>query len=207
MHRQSTQCKKCYLAKISRPENYITKTCPVCQNDFTVHVVHIKRGQGKYCSRSCARQGHPTRKRQRIRVECHTCHTEFEKRPCEIAKVVHGKHFCSAGCFYAYHRGESHVEWSGGQSERVNPQYRKWRKAVLERDKHHCRLCHVGNWRLEAHHIKRFSSCQASRWIVSNGITLCHDCHIMYTGCEEEYEDILQYIANIPLEIWTYDDE
>lgn len=94
-------------------------------------------------------------------------------------------------------RGPLNPNWTGGQHERVNPQYSVWRKAVIERDCGRCSLCHT-NKRLEVHHIVRFGKDAAKRWEVSNGLTLCHGCHVRFRGREDDYEEILAFIASVP---------
>lgn len=51
-----------------------------------------------------------------------------------------------------------------------------WRKAVLERDCYKCVLCGSGE-SLQADHIKPHSKFPELRREVSNGRTLCKDCH------------------------------
>ena len=188
MHRQSKQCRKCYIEEKLKPENYINKKCPVCGKEFSVHISHIKREQGKYCSISCARRGSPTKKRTKVEVVCYSCGKSFTKHKSEIRKNVSGKHFCSSQCWYSYNQLENHYGWSGGQHERMNPEYRVWRKAVIERDKGVCRRCHATS-NLHVHHIYRFNDKPHLRWDVGNGITLCKDCHKMVTGNELYWED------------------
>lgn len=194
----SSLCRECYEKKIAKPEHYIEKTCPICGNPFKVHKSQIERGQGKYCSRSCARSGSPARKKAMPIVTCHVCGKQFEKYNSEIKKNVGNLHFCSPGCWYQHNQLENHAEWNGGQNERINHDSRVWRNAVLSRDRGFCRRCH-DTQNLEVHHIKRFGSNPESRWDVSNGITLCHDCHVLFRNHEEEYEEILNFIASVPV--------
>jgi len=61
---------------------------------------------------------------------------------------------------------------------RRSPEYRDWRNAVYARDEYTCQSCgdrRGGN--LQAHHIKAFAKYPELRFVVSNGITLCRDCH------------------------------
>lgn len=201
MHRQSSMCHECYLSLKARPDNYIDKTCPVCGKAFAVHISQTKRGQGKYCSRSCARSGSPTRKKSTPIVSCSTCGKKFNKYKAEIRKNRGSKHFCSPDCWYAYNQRDNHYLWAGGQDGRMNPDGIKWRKKVLARDQHFCRICHA-NKKLEAHHIKPFGKHPELRWDVSNGVTLCHDCHTKFRNREEEYIEILSFIASVPVKVW-----
>ncbi|MDE2097621.1 MAG: HNH endonuclease [Patescibacteria group bacterium] len=82
-----------------------------------------------------------------------------------------------------YPRGKYHYAWKNGASQRLldgrrDPRYQDWRKAVFKRDGFKCQKCgddRGGN--LRAHHIKPFSKFPDLRFEVSNGITLCHQCH------------------------------
>lgn len=201
MHRQSKQCRACWTAQHVRPANYVTRACQKCRAPFTVHRAQTERGQAKYCSRSCARSGSPTRKKATPEVTCETCGTTFSKYRAEIRKNVGGKHFCSPECWYSHNQREEHYGWAGGQDERMNPESRLWRKAVLERDKNHCRRCH-GTARLETHHIHPFGQYPEKRWEVSNGVTLCRSCHQLFRHREMEYAEILTFMAPVPVVVW-----
>ena len=77
--------------------------------------------------------------------------------------------------------------WKGGitpinQRIRTSTVYRKWRDSVFARDNFTCQDCGVrsGNGRaivLNADHIKPFSLFPEYRFNLSNGRTLCRDCH------------------------------
>lgn len=60
---------------------------------------------------------------------------------------------------------------------RNSPQYSKWRRKVFERDKYTCQHCDQVGGELNAHHIKPFAKYKKLRFEVSNGLTLCVDCH------------------------------
>lgn len=60
--------------------------------------------------------------------------------------------------------------------DRRDPLVNKWRKSVLERDKHICQHC--GDERnLYVHHISYWSDDPVNRVNIDNGITLCKSCH------------------------------
>ena len=54
--------------------------------------------------------------------------------------------------------------------------YYTWRKLVLQRDNFTCQECKKLNSR-ESHHIKNYIDYPELRYEVSNGKTLCKDCH------------------------------
>lgn len=197
MHRQSKMCLGCYRKKQARPDNYIKRACLVCDNPFIVHKSQIERGQGNYCSRSCARVGSPTRQRESPTVICATCGKKFHKYHAEIRKTKGKYHFCSLKCWYEWNQGNNHYLWQGGQHERLSPEGRAWRKRILEREQGHCRLC-LNTEQPEAHHIRMFSRYPNDRWKLENGILLCSDCHRVITGEEEDWEELLHFWASLP---------
>lgn len=81
-------------------------------------------------------------------------------------------------------RGASHPSWKGGHPwERFkDPAYISWRNAVLARDEYQCqrcgRQCAKHERGLAAHHIKAYATHPQLRLDVSNGMTLCRDCHM-----------------------------
>jgi hypothetical protein len=60
---------------------------------------------------------------------------------------------------------------------RHSPEYDEWRTAVFERDDYTCKDCGQRGGELNAHHIKEYAKHPKQRLDVSNGITLCLDCH------------------------------
>lgn len=79
-------------------------------------------------------------------------------------------------------RGEKGSNWQGGKTAeskiiRHSLQYRQWRSAVYERDDYTCQSCGQRGGKLNADHIKPFAYHPKLRFELSNGRTLCHDCH------------------------------
>ena len=80
--------------------------------------------------------------------------------------------------------GERSSQWKGGISPlnyeiRQSNEYNEWRNNVYQKDYWHCQICgkHCGNKDIIAHHIKSFSEYPNLRFKISNGITLCRNCH------------------------------
>jgi hypothetical protein len=78
--------------------------------------------------------------------------------------------------------GSENPFWKGGvstehQKIRGSSDLKKWRKAVFERDHYTCQNCGARGVYLHADHIKPFSLFASLRFVVSNGRTLCRDCH------------------------------
>ena len=81
-------------------------------------------------------------------------------------------------------RGKDNPNWKGGITEenhklRTSAKFAKWREKVFQRDNYTCQKCgdnKGGN--LHPHHIKYWAKFPKYRFIVSNGLTLCKNCHI-----------------------------
>ena len=93
--------------------------------------------------------------------------------------------------------GVNHPNWKGGISPRVlvSFQYKEWRKSVFERDNFTCQMPNCGQrgGDLEAHHIKSWHEYPELRYEVSNGVTLCKDCHNKTKWHEEEFMGVLTF--------------
>lgn len=140
-----------------------------------------------YCSYKCRdvmrsqraaewRASHPN-------MECSVCGRRFYSNKGRKVET------CSRACDSVHrsrtHKGERSHFWKGGKTTeaqliRCSAEYRQWREAVLKRDDYACQRCGVkpmDSGVLHAHHIKPFARYVALRFEVSNGLTLCHDCH------------------------------
>lgn len=87
-------------------------------------------------------------------------------------------------------KGDKNYNWKGGPKTtrdiknyiRKQREYVNWRTAVFERDDFTCQSCETRSKKgktveLEAHHIKSFANFPKLRYEVSNGLTLCLECH------------------------------
>jgi hypothetical protein len=64
-------------------------------------------------------------------------------------------------------------------NNRNNFEYLKWKFQVFNRDNYVCQCCGSHD-KLEAHHIVNYLSNEDKRTDISNGITLCRECHSAY---------------------------
>lgn len=77
--------------------------------------------------------------------------------------------------------GEQNPNWKGGITPihakiRNSDKYFNWKIAVFKRDNYTCQRCGSKS-KLEAHHIENFAECEAKRFDIDNGISLCTYCH------------------------------
>lgn len=79
--------------------------------------------------------------------------------------------------------GSNSPQWKGGITPenhimRNNSDYHQWRTKIFKKDQYTCQHCgdnKGGN--LEAHHIREWYKYKELRYDVSNGITVCRNCH------------------------------
>ena len=79
-------------------------------------------------------------------------------------------------------KGEKNPNWKGGGLNievRIwnTTEYKAWRSRIFKRDKFTCKGCGILGGRLEAHHILPRRDFSHLTFEISNGITLCRDCH------------------------------
>jgi hypothetical protein len=60
---------------------------------------------------------------------------------------------------------------------RGSPEYKKWRMEIFERDEYTCQYCGQIGYKLNAHHLYSYKQYKKLRLEISNGITLCQECH------------------------------
>jgi len=97
--------------------------------------------------------------------------------------------------------GDKNPAWKGGITSKNgkiynSPEYKDWRKYIFERDDYTCALCKSRGKKIEAHHIKEFSTYEKLRFDVNNGITLCLKCHREIRGKEKSYYDLFTSMIN-----------
>jgi len=77
------------------------------------------------------------------------------------------------------------------------PTYKDWRLKVYKRDRFRCQMpgC-KSKFKIQAHHIKKWSEASSLRYDVKNGVTLCRACHDSINGMESHYESLFLEIVS-----------
>ena len=127
---------------------------------------------------------------ERIAVACSYCGKELLVQP-NIHKR-NENHYCDFKCrdfgYRESQKGDKSHFWKGGKTkesrlERTSAKYKAWRTAVFKRDNYICQICGKEKNRcIHAHHIKSFAEFPKLRYIISNGLTACIDCHSWIHG-------------------------
>lgn len=158
-----------------------SNTCKYCNNSY--------RGLGRlYCSSSCKnkdRANNPEFLQKLSQAQIKRWTPEQRKWRSDFNKLNNIKppgfqkgHIGFVG------KGNKNPNWKGGITPihlaiRSSQEYKEWRKAVYDRDNYTCVWCGTeGNGKnLNADHILPFAIYEDLRLEVSNGRTLCIDCH------------------------------
>lgn len=99
---------------------------------------------------------------------------------------------------------DKNPRWKGGvvyhRHERACFEYINWRNSVFQRDRYICQACGQHTSTLNAHHIYNWKDYPDLRFDVTNGITLCKDCHIkfhsLYGKHNNTQSQIDEFISN-----------
>ena len=100
----------------------------------------------------------------------------------KLSKSLKGRKVWNKGKKCPQFAKEKNPAWRGGVTPeheilRKSLIYREWLIAVFERDDYTCVLCNERGGRLNADHIKPFSTHPELRLDIDNGRTLCVPCH------------------------------
>ncbi|MCK9371085.1 HNH endonuclease [Candidatus Dojkabacteria bacterium] len=173
---------------------YVTRSkciCKKCGKIFYILPYRIACGRGKHCSKECywSRGKYETR-------QCGICKKDITK-PISTWRVKDKNnkrgYFCSMKCSGVWTsknvRGKKTNSWRGGvvgknKLDRINVAYKKWRKAVFERDDYTCQICGKRGGELNADHIRSFADYPSLRYDIFNGQTMCRSCHYYKTTGE-----------------------
>lgn len=88
-------------------------------------------------------------------------------------------------CAFAALSGEKNHRFNHllTESERIEKrntdEYRRWRKAVFDRDGYECRKCGARGY-VVAHHLASFHASRERRTDLENGVTVCAPCHLFF---------------------------
>lgn len=148
-----------------------TKECPICKKDF--QYITSRAHTKTVCSIVCGLQYNANRlalitpEQRRRGIETRSDSQKWKD-------------------YIESRSGSNHPNYKGGKRPRREDwSLKSWRKSVFMRDFYTCQSCGVKAGKLEAHHIKPWATHPEFRYDVSNGITLCYECHNEVHGKEK----------------------
>lgn len=175
------RCKVCGTA-IRNKSTWCKKHSPKRHDGEFNKCLCGKKTRNKYCSWKCYLKYHNRRKDKTkyIEVECLNCNKKFK------TYKIRKRKFCCRQCNYDYRvinkliAKEKHPNWNPNKNPKVNmtEEWGNWRTQVYERDKYTCQICGQISGELHPHHIKPKCCFLELMYVVSNGITLCKECHM-----------------------------
>ena len=154
-----------YLKKYSGGFHYyeIVNACKFCGKPY----LKLKtRSTNIYCSNKCSQKDLTTKERTDKMRACRKSYPTGKDNP-------------MFGLF-----GKNHPCWKGEklsieyrERHRIIQGYNEWKKQVKVRDNYTCQCCFKRGGYIVSHHIESFNNCPELRTELSNGITLCNECH------------------------------
>lgn len=118
-------------------------------------------------------------------------------KKCGKEKKHWNKSLICKNCLNITYRGKNHPNWKGGITSentkiRNSSEYKAWRLSVYERDWFTCQMpmCGYKGKDIECHHIKKVKDNPELILDVSNGITLCKNCHKKIRNKEEQFVEL-----------------
>lgn len=185
---------ECYIANIGRfysgennPNyNHQEYKCSECDQTF-LRIPSANRGEETFCSKECyINRLKKSEVKEIVTLNCPICNepkTVWKSKLDYTTRV-----YCSRDCadigISMYYSGKNSPNWNHGltKEERIRArkyeEYYNWRVSIFSRDDYSCKKCgdcKGGN--LVAHHILNYSEHEHLRTDITNGITLCNECH------------------------------
>lgn len=131
------------------------------------------------------------------------CGSEFETNG---QTLKNGCGMCPK-CWAKHNSGENNPSWNPNLTEEDRASNRctqegkqkVWRETIFKRDDYTCQHCGVRGGRLNAHHLDGYNWCVERRFDITNGVTLCKDCHRDFhkkygykNNTEQQFEEFMR---------------
>lgn len=154
----------------------VEKICEFCGKEFLASKGEVKRGYGRFCTRSCSSRRPRPQTRNRVKLKCALCKKEFERMASKKNNSKSGLFFCKRKCKDKAQRIQ------GGIKEIQPPHYKtgyfSYRNLAFRNFPNKCNRCGYNKIPeiLQVHH----KDCNRSNNNLSNLEILCSRCHDEY---------------------------
>ena len=156
--------------------------CKTCAKKFYAKPSWLKKGHGKFCSRSCYFESHRTGKV----IKCSTCNKSTYKSSKALRGSKSKKYFCSKSCQTVWrnsvaYTGSNHPNWKKGRYT--------YRRVIEKSNKSKvCVLCESEDKRvLAVHHVDENHLNNS----LENLIWLCQNCHFLVHNYDHEKSKLM----------------
>lgn len=157
------------------------RECLECGEKFYAQLKEIRRGYGKFCTRSCSStynlRNMPKKEPRLVDLECAKCGKPFKRKKSRLGNSKHGVYFCSRNCKDLGQRlSEGIVEIHPEHYGKDVPKY-GYRKIAFSEKPRICERCGFDKDEriLHVHHIDR----DRENNRLENLEILCLNCHTM----------------------------
>lgn len=173
--------KKYYWMRTPHKYPRVAGNCEICSKIIVIKNSGFDKPGRRFCSKSCT-----TVWRNKNIPQSESQRKKTAERNSRLFKGVPKSDEHRLKMREANLGSKSHF-WRGGLTDenrkmRNSTFYKNWRRKVWERDNYTCQECKARSCKgrpvyLSAHHIKSWAMYPDLRFDISNGLTLCKDCH------------------------------
>lgn len=171
MQKTCLQCNKVFEKQSTRSRRDFLERCKFCsKNCYNLSMKGVTLSEER---KSLLRGRVAHNRKPMTEFNCAKCNVFVSKLTGEVNKETKIR-FCTKSCADAF---RNHGKTSAQKLIRESSQYKKWRISVFTRDNYTCQECGERGGELNADHIKSFAFFPELRLELSNGRTLCVECH------------------------------
>lgn len=124
---------------------------------------------------------------QKVDIYCDNCKKEYKIAYKDYIKRRRDEgYFCKKCAMRLFNSRENNPNWRNDLTDydrendfnrRYDVKNSNWILEIFTRDDYTCRKCNKKGVKINAHHLDGWNWCKEKRYEISNGVTLCENCH------------------------------